>query len=118
MTEREIERKRLVELLIKAHVTFGTCKIADDLLANGVFVPPCMVGDKVYRIWSCGKHGKSISELIITTISMIDNEGSWIIKTQSKSGRVYQFNLDDIGNKIYVIKEEAEKMLERKKKNE
>ena len=42
---------------------------------------------------------------------MIDNEGSWIIKAQSKSGRVYQFNIDDLGNTVYVNKEEAEQAL-------
>lgn len=45
-----IERKRLIDLLIQAHVTFYPGNIADYLLANGVIVPPCKVGDTVYKI--------------------------------------------------------------------
>ena len=52
MTEREIERERLVELLDiiiqPGEKTLGD--IADYLLTNSVIVPPCKVGDKVYRI--------------------------------------------------------------------
>lgn len=32
----------------------------------------CKVGDKVYKLWSCGNHGKSVAEFIITHID-IDN---------------------------------------------
>lgn len=53
------ERKRLLNLLDGAEKLYYTgeacnhiekiCFFADVLLANGVIVPPCKVGDKVYR---------------------------------------------------------------------
>lgn len=60
---REAERKRLIELL-SDHTdnAFNTSEekrfietttvgeVADHLLDNGVIVPPCKVGDKVYKI--------------------------------------------------------------------
>lgn len=54
------ERERLIELLCSA--PFGSktfeqqyykstiTKIADYLLANGVIVPPCKIGDTVYKV--------------------------------------------------------------------
>lgn len=54
------ERERLIELLKKAplcnrdfdlqYSDATIAKIADYLIANGVIVPPCKVGDKVYVI--------------------------------------------------------------------
>ena len=66
------DRDRLIELLHKAedkcesthdcddckYILSGSCKtvlIADYLLANGVIVPPCKVGDTVYRVLSSGE---------------------------------------------------------------
>lgn len=43
-------RDRLTELLIKSGVTWNPVGVADYLLDNGVIVPPCKVGDKVYII--------------------------------------------------------------------
>ena len=78
MTEREREREKLVELL-KPHISGTACEsesgsceltncrdckarqLADHLLSNGVIVPLCKVGDKVYVlddfIWAsdCGE---------------------------------------------------------------
>lgn len=50
---RDAERKRLIELL---NVDMSGCngdyaeEMADYLLENGVIVPPCKVGDKLYAI--------------------------------------------------------------------
>lgn len=46
-------RDRLIELLRKSGASFERAlpeDIADYLLANGVIVPPCKVGDTVYSI--------------------------------------------------------------------
>ena len=47
------ERERLIELLLewgnKENDGVRAKSIADYLLANGVIVPPCKVGDKIYR---------------------------------------------------------------------
>ena len=54
------ERERLIELLCSAPLGSKTfeqqyykstiTKIADYLLANGVIVPPCKIGDTVYKV--------------------------------------------------------------------
>ncbi len=50
------ERERLIDLILSADISlFGADKsfaelYADYLLANGVIVPPCKVGDTVYGI--------------------------------------------------------------------
>lgn len=62
---REAERKRLIELLLDhTDNAFNTSEekrlietttvgeVADHLLENGVIVPPCKVGDTVYRIYT------------------------------------------------------------------
>lgn len=57
------ERDRLIELLEETGMIEGTSRcniVADELLANGVIVPPCKVGDTVYQLddivwlWDCG----------------------------------------------------------------
>lgn len=56
-SESNSERKRLKELMIewgvKQYIPFHTEieMLADYLLANGVIVPPCKVGDKIYKLW-------------------------------------------------------------------
>ena len=55
------ERERLIELIRKARSFFMEDDdyenideyIADHLLANGVIVPPCKVGDNVYSLDEC-----------------------------------------------------------------
>lgn len=56
------ERDRLIELLEETGMIEGTSRcniVADELLANGVIVPPCKVGDTVYQLddivwsWDC-----------------------------------------------------------------
>ena len=47
-------RDRLIELLSNAPADFdgnrNVCTLAEHLLENGVIVPPCKVGDKLYWI--------------------------------------------------------------------
>lgn len=61
MTDRDIQRDRLIELISQAKNIDGyatPCSVkrdsllADHLLANGVIVPPCNVGDILFCIFS------------------------------------------------------------------
>ena len=75
---REAERKRLVELLCGfykeyagGHYVFYLTddeaeEVADHLLDNGIVVPPCKVGDKVY--YTCGIHNKLVKEARVEEI--------------------------------------------------
>ena len=107
MTEREIERNRLIELLIQAHVTFGTGKIADYLLENGVIVPPCKVGDTVYFV-----HRGRIKQLEIHNITYSSKYKDFYLYFVSDDGRESNINYNHfIGYKLFLTKEEAEKAL-------
>lgn len=93
--------------------------IADHLLAEGVIVPPCKVGDKVYRIWNVGKYGKAIAEFVVTKVSQI-MENTWVIRYQKQTKSlystptIYQCNFNDIGKTVFLTRKEAEKALERR----
>lgn len=106
-------KERLIELLDKVHRThlgkeyferLGT--IADYLLSNGVIVPPCKVGDTVYR--TRGNYcGVKIHEGVVDQIS-IYKDGVirfWVL------GHPLGFACDDIGQTVFLTKEEAEKAL-------
>lgn len=116
MTEREIERERLIELLNKKYDHFcdqcGVNKdshyidsLADYLLANGVIVPLCKVGDVVYRIStkSCAKM-KYIQKTKVSRIA-IDNNGTWIFCECNPIAKCV------FGKTVFLTKEEAEKAL-------
>lgn len=100
------ERERLIELLCSAPLGSKTfeqqyykstiTKIADYLLANGVIVPPCKVGDTVYQVDNAGR----IYESKIKTV-IYDTDG-------------IAFDEKAIGKSIYLTREEAEKALEGK----
>ena len=114
-------RERLIELLrqpipiIKGYATVGETRmsivdaenIADRLLANGIIVPPCKVGDTVYYISGfdgyekiCGKKVKRI---------WFDNEG-FVFTVR---GMYMDFNIPE--NELYITREEAEKALKEAK---
>lgn len=77
---------------------------------------PCKVGDTVYRIWSVGKHGKSIAEFVVTNVAQI-MENIWVIRYQKQAKSLYstptryQCNLTDIGKTVFLTIEDAEAKL-------
>lgn len=77
---------------------------------------PCKVGDKVYRIWSIGKHGKSIAEFVVTNVSQI-MENIWVIRYQKQAKSlystptIYQCNFNEIGKTVFLTQAEAEQKL-------
>ena len=133
------ERERLIELLRNAprtNTVYGDIKlkepvqtlqtIADHLLANGVIVPPCKLGDTYYTIqrycntdpydtekepvmaWDCekycGRSDCSFSEYRIEEHKF--GTVNFILRTER-----------DFGKTVFLTKEEAEKALERSKKD-
>jgi hypothetical protein len=99
------ERERLIEMLADV----GLCHydtIADHLIANGVIVPPCKVGDTVYR--TQGNYcGEKIFEGVVDQIAIFNNREIriWVY------GHPLGFGCDDIGKTVFLTKEEAEKAL-------
>ena len=106
-------RDRLIELLEIHFITkLGTRfhrevleNIADYLLENGVIVPPCKVGDKIYRAVSDWEGCKTVSEwelekleVYVDEVGFVDDSDNWIA-------------FDEIGKTVLLTKEEAEQAL-------
>jgi hypothetical protein len=123
-------RDRLIEILEQADFDFGEhsveCAvenvdsenyyrfIADALLANGVIVPPCKVGHKVFYFFeTCDEQGKEktrISEGVVVSFSL-QEEGLWAY-VRYKSGLTYWHIVDkDFGKTVFLTREEAETAL-------
>ena len=114
------DRDRLIELIcdkIQDGHCIGYCNhppctqctdIADYLIANGVIVPPCKVGQIVWLI----RNGK-IEE---TTVEKIVLKGKGLyLKLLCNS--FYETTCRSIGKTVFFTSEEAEKALERSKGN-
>lgn len=78
--------------------------LADYLLANGVVVLPCKVGDTVY----CIEENNDIYKTIVITIHCTVRQNF----CQTTNGFL---DLNDFGKTVFLTKEEAEKALERRK---
>ena len=117
------DRDRLIELLFKCDKDNDVLScfnerprkkqsaeiIADYLIANGVILPPCKVGDKVY--FDTYLHGDSVGVQSHKVINV-----KYVITTEPSKGGVgaeipdYAF-----GETVFLTREEAEKALERSK---
>lgn len=120
------DRNKLIELLCKAPLGFKTfenqyykstiSKIADYLIANGIIVLPCKVGDKVYIVKSRTSDDKNlyIIEDVVKRIVFDKSEDTGFIHS-----RIEFFNTSSISDwlfqNIFLTREEAEKALEEKK---
>lgn len=120
-----MSKERLVELLLqcdKEHETLICFKdrprkkqtaeiIADYILANGVVVPPCKVGDTVYEFFDV-RGFYDINELIVTNITIGINPKMCALHTKTKlSGSATIYYDDCFGKTIFFTREEAEKAL-------
>ena len=83
--------------------------VADHLLANGVIVPPCKVGDITYVFdYEVNNHletkFRGIAPSVVEAI-VIEDEGLWIENEHAK------YHISSVGELIFLTKEEAEKAL-------
>ena len=127
-------RDRLIELLFNAKCDgencLGSCpyrvgdkcdkvtrlsmcsmfSIVDHLLASGVIVPPCKVGQP---IWHITRHYDGRNELREGKVSMLQQKAdkSWKIRISVRS-IVWDFTPSEIGQTYFLTREEAEKALE------
>ena len=115
-----MSKERLVELignapigvngitLLDKHEPKAIEEIADHLLANGVVVPPCKVGARVYSI-ACGK----IYEWDIASYT-VDLEGKSFLNVAFMGANcLYRntYRIEDIGETVFLTREEAEAKL-------
>ena len=107
-------RDRLIELIekeidIKA-TGINVEWLADYLLANGVFVPPCKVGDILYEPCQCFGRNVIVEYVVIAIQSSIRDE--WIVRYKKIGSTVRrQCFISDIGKTIFLTKKEAKAAL-------
>ena len=118
------EREKLIELIQNA--VDGCARhwaevIAAYLLANGVIVPPCKVGDLLYMPWEYNE--ASGVALLGVTYMVIDNDELRIMTDFSTDDEEYfdlyfggKFVLSDFGKTVFLTKAEAEKALTERSK--
>jgi hypothetical protein len=85
--------------------------IADHLLANGVIVPPCKVGDIIYHLHPNHNNEWGIEEKEVLSV-MIDKQGIKIYAATMELFWSMHFGIC-----VFLTKEEAEKALAEKNKN-
>ena len=122
--DMQTDRDRLIELIIKWHENPEPFEyLADYLLANGVIVPPCKVGDTVYSF--CDVFGAMLPYVIQDfKIGFMgkDRPNYWYWEATSHATETDElldeidFDLDDIGKTVFLTKEEAEAELEKRGK--
>ena len=94
--------------------------IADKLIAEGVIVSPVKVGQEVYtnfamQGWYFRSNDKPYSAKIVF-IGFNNSEemgGGFFNIAYENRGYMLQFNFSDLGKKVFLTREEAEKALER-----
>ena len=106
------DRDRLIELINQKvdSVFFKTEELADHLLANGVIVPMCYIGQPIWYV--CEHVYSGTVEIEEGKISMIQQktDKSWKFRITVNSS-VWDFTPDKIGTRYFLTKEEAEAKL-------
>lgn len=95
-------RDRLIEML--GDYLYSE-QIADHLIANGVIVPPCKVGD---MLWDTSVTSNRVYSKVIEEISIHEKDGD--IGKYVYADGVY-FPFESFGETIFLTREEAEKAL-------
>ena len=119
-------RDRLIELLRNAprtNTVYGDIKlaepvqtlqtIADHLLAEGVIVLPCKVGQTVYYVTIIDTEKElNIVESFYGTVQGVGFDGKNIwVAAKYTNGLYYQHRSTDFGKSVFLTREEAEKAL-------
>lgn len=106
-------RDRFVEMINQRidNKTWTVSDLADYLLANGVIVPPCKVGDIVY----VGIKGTScVFETKVLAIG-IDEDGDIVLNPNDYPDDVFCIYGANIGRTVFLTREEAERALKGEK---
>lgn len=104
-------RERLVTMLQDAVGGGARHKaeiIADHLIANGVILPPCKVGDRLYIITNTSKE---IVESVVIGVWMTDG----VVSILTIQGAILN---DSLGKNVFLTREEAEKALKERDNND
>ncbi len=103
------ERERLIAIIKQSVVPYFAEEIADNLLKNGVIVPPVKIGTRVYTI-ICGQ----IYEYEVASYTL-DGDGFSFIHLAYMMGNTMHgetHTIEEFKRQYYLTKEQAEKALE------
>ena len=92
--------------------------IAGHLLANGVIVPPCKVGDTVYYIntqYHIALYRNKIYEAKVARMVVTSLGVCLVIHIKDESGCCEIPDIRDFGKTVFTTRAEAERALERSK---
>ena len=109
------DRERLIDLIreAKKHTKNANSDLernmifAEYLLEHGVIVPPCKVGDRVYRPSDC----LGVVQFVIISFNIYESE---MFFTDDSENIIY---LSDIGKTVFLTREEAERALKERENN-
>ena len=120
-------REKLVKLLKTSPTRNGYTDlgdIADHLIANGVVVLPCKIGDKVYVNYIYGRNKIITDSQMVCSIKQTvgDNDESYwkvcVEQVIEKGYIVYhEYTEDDFGKTVFLTREEAEASLRKMKEH-
>ena len=120
------DKERITEILkayTKKHNIMASVVIleeyAEELLANGVIVPPCKVGDKTFLLLEKTSGGYDVveSECVCIAENKFDRVYSMAFDCV-EIGNTLEFHLNDFGRWVFLTKEEAEAKLRERKEDE
>ena len=119
-------RDKLIDLILYSDILCDNCgenspsycaeALAEHLLENGVIVPPCMVGDTVYALWSVPTETKYIVYCAeVKKISQYKKNCQlttfFELEPIEFRGRRKEYQIDDFGKTVFLTRESAEQAL-------
>lgn len=111
--QRMTELERLMELIETAVSIMQNTpeKLADYLLEHGVIVPPCKVGDTVYKVMDFKYTCAQMLEIKILRMEIQDEMRFYAKTVKHHRYNYIWFDSADIGKTVFFTREEAEDAL-------
>ena len=120
-------REKLVKLLKTSPTRNGYTDlgdIADHLIAHGVVVLPCTIGDKVYVNYIYGRNKIITDSQMVCSIKQtvgVNDESYWKVCVEQVIEKGYivyhEYTEDDFGKTVFLTREEAEASLRKMKEH-
>ena len=118
MTQVERIKGILVDYTKKNGIMASTVILenyAEELVKNGVVIPPVKVRQTIYALWSGGRKGIGVAEFMVLSINLdCPDDMEIVYRSKKLNATVCRYaNASDIGKTLFLSREEAERALER-----
>lgn len=111
-------RERLVELLANSGCAADAdtfAELADHLIANGVILPPCRIGDKMYFILDDEFVDEGDDPIGECTVTEVGARGFWVSGSDPAEDDMSDFTpWEDLGKTAFFSRSDAEKEYRKK----